>query len=128
MDIIIRAAAAAVVGSILALLLKKNTPELSLMAAMATGMTVIFLAVSLCGGIVDVLRRAVRVSGAAAMYVSPVMKCVGIGLITNLAGQVCRDAQQGTAASAVELCGVFCALYAALPLVESLLTVVERLV
>ena len=59
---------------------------------------------------------------------SPVMKCVGIGLITNLAGQVCRDAQQGTAASAVELCGVFCALYAALPLVESLLTVVERLV
>lgn len=128
MEIIIRAAAVAVVGSILALLLKKNAPELSLMTALATGLAVVWLTVSLCSGIADGLGRAVELSGAAGMYVTPVMKCVGIGLITNLAGQVCRDAQQGTAASAVELCGVFCALYVALPLVESLLAVVERLV
>jgi len=128
LDIIFRAASVAVVGSILALLLKKNTPELSMMIALATGLVVVWLTVTMCGSIADAIRRAVEISGSAAVYVTPVMKCVAIGLVTNLASQVCKDAQQGTAASAVELCGVFCALYAAMPLVESLLSVVERLV
>lgn len=123
----IRSAGVAVVGSILALLLKKNTPELSLMAALATGLAVMWMTVSLCSGIAEAIGRAVALGGSAAVYVSPVLKCVGIGLVSNLAGQVCKDAQQGTAASAIELCGVFCALYVALPLVESVLSVVEKL-
>lgn len=124
----IRAASAAVIGSILALLLKKYTPELSLLTALATGLAVVWFTASICGSIAGALRRAAEMSGVAAIYVAPVMKCVGIGLVTNLAAQVCKDADQGTAASAVELCGVFCALYVALPLIESLLAVVEKLV
>ena len=116
------------VGSVLALLLKKTTPELSLMAALATGLAVLWLSVRMCGSIIEVYGSMLSLSDTAAVYTTPVMKCVGIGLITNLAGQVCRDAQQGTAASAVELCGVFCALYTALPLVESLLSVIEKLI
>ena len=127
MDIILRAAALAVIGSILALLLKKYTPELSLLTVMAAAMAVVWLSVSLCGKVLDVLDRAVKISAGASMYIGPVMRCVGIGLVSNLAAQVCKDAQQGTAASAVEICGVFCALYCALPLVESLLSVVEKL-
>ena len=128
MEIVTRAAAAAVVGSILALLLKKYTPELSLLTALAAGLTVVWLTAEVCGSIGAALRRTVLAGGVASVYVSPVMKCVGIGLVTNLAGQVCRDAGQGSAAASVELCGVFCALYVALPLLESLLAVVERLV
>ena len=115
------------VGSILALLLKKTTPELSLLTALATGLAVLWLTVSICGNIVGVYGRVLELNAASTVYTGPVMKCVGIGLITNLAGQVCRDAQQGAAASAVELCGVFCALYVSLPLVEALLSVVEKL-
>lgn len=127
MEVIIRAAAAAVVGSILALLLKKNTPELSLVVAIATGLAVMWMTVGMCSDITEALHKAMDISGSVSIYVTPVLKCVGIGLVTNLAGQVCKDAQQGTAASAVELCGVFCALYVAMPLVESVLSVVEKL-
>ena len=45
----------------------------------------------------------------------------------HLAAQVCRDAQQGSIASAVELCGTLCALYISLPLIRSLLAIVEQL-
>ena len=48
-------------------------------------------------------------------------------MITHLAAQVCRDAQQGSIASAVELCGTLCALYISLPLIRSLLAIVEQL-
>lgn len=128
MEIIARAAAAAVIGSILALLLKKYTPELSLLTALAAGVAVAWLSASVCGRVADVLREAAAAGGVSSLYVSPVMKCVGIGLVTNLASQVCRDAGQGTVASAVEVCGTVCALYVSLPLIESLLAVVGRLV
>ena len=127
MEIVIRAAACAVVGSVLALLLKKYTPELSLSVTILTGTAVLWLASSVCARIVDALRETAEKGGISAIYLSPVLKCVAIGMVSHLASQICRDAGQGSAASAVELCASVCALYAALPLIESLLAVVERL-
>ncbi|MBR4579451.1 MAG: hypothetical protein IKO22_07590 [Oscillospiraceae bacterium] len=127
MEIVTRAAACAVVGSLLALLLRKYTPELSLLAALVTGGAVVWLCAGVCGRIVETLGTIAERSGVEAVYLSPVLKCVAIGAVTRMASQLCRDAQQGSVGAAVELCGAACALYVSLPLVESLLSVVERL-
>ncbi len=115
------------VGSLLALLLKKYTPELSLAATMVAGSVILWFSVSLCGQILDILREIALRSGVEEVYLLPVLKCVGIGIVSHLAAQTCRDAQQGSIASAVELCAVLCALYVSLPLIRSMLTLVERL-
>ena len=128
MEIVIRAAAAAVVGSILALLLRKYTPELSLSVAIVTGTVVVWIGASVCAKVTETLRSLAELGGVTAVYLTPVMKCVGIALVTQLASQICRDAQQGSAASAVELCGTVCALYVSLPLVDALLALVGKLV
>ena len=128
MDIIIRAAAAAVVGSTLALLLRKNTPDLSLVLTIATGLVIVWIASSLTGEIVMTMKNMSMAGGVSDIYLAPVMKCVGIGIVTHMSAQICRDAQQSSTASAVELCGTLCALYAALPLIQSLLATVEKLV
>ena len=127
MDIITRAAGCAVVGSLLALLLHKYTPELSLTATMITGSVILWFSVSLCGEIVDILREIAQRSGVEEVYRSPVLKCVGIGVVSHLSAQTCRDAQQGSIAAAVELCAVLCALYVSLPLIRSMLIMLERL-
>ena len=127
MEIVARAAAAAVVGSILALLLRKYTPELSLTLSVITGAVIVWISATVAGQITDLVRRLAEKGALSAIYVSPVMKCVGIGLITQLASQVCRDAQQGSIASAVELCGTLCALYVSAPLISALLSTVEKL-
>ena len=127
MEIITRAAAAAVIGSILALLLRKNIPEMSLALALITGAVIVWFSASICAEITDALREIAENGGIGSIYIAPVMKCVGIGLITHLAAQVCRDAQQGSVASAVELCGTLCALYVSVPLIRSMLAIVERL-
>ena len=126
MEIVIRAAAAAVIGSILALLLRKYTPELSLTVTILAGVIIVWLAAA-ASRISDLLREIAEKGGIDAVYLSPVLKCIGIGMITHLAAQVCRDAQQGSIASAVELCGTLCALYISLPLIRSLLAIVEQL-
>lgn len=127
MEIVTRAAGCAVVGSLLALLLRKYTPELSLLTAIATGGVIVWISVSVCGRVVETLRRIAERSGVEAVYLSPVLKCVAIGVVTHMAAQLCRDAQQGSVGAAVELCGTLCALYVSLPLIEALLSVVERL-
>lgn len=127
MEIVTRAAAAAVIGSILALLLRKYIPEISLVLALVTGAVIVWISASVCAEITDVLREIAENGGIASIYIAPVMKCVGIGLITHLSAQVCRDAQQGSVASAVELCGTLCALYVSVPLIRSMLAIVEKL-
>ena len=67
-------------------------------------------------------------TGLSPAVISPVMKCVGIGVVTRLTTDLCRDAGQSAAASAVELCGTACAMVTALPLIRSLMQLVTELV
>ena len=127
MDIIVRAGACAVIGSILALLLKKYTPEMSLSVAILTGALILYLTSSVGATVAETLRDLAEQSDIPSIYVYPVLKSVAIGMISHLAAQICRDAQQGSVASAVELCAAFCALFVSLPLLESLLSMVAQL-
>ena len=127
MEIVSRAAACAVIGSLLALLLRKYTPELSLTTTLITGMVIVWISATVCVRISDAMRDIAYRSGVDAAYLAPVLKCIGIGMVSHLAAQICRDAQQGSLGAAVELCGTLCALYVSLPLIESLLVTVDKL-
>ena len=127
MEIVVRAAAIAVVGSVLSLLLRRQTAELSLSLTVATGMLIVWFSATVAAQIVHTLRTLAEKTELSALYTTPVLKCVGIGVVTHLAAQICRDAQQTSVGSAVELCGTLCALYVSLPLIESLLSTVEKL-
>ena len=127
MEIIARAAAVAVVGSILALLLQKYGAEQALALTVVTGLLIVWISATVGSGILEALRRLAEKGSVSTLYTAPVLKCVGIGLVTHLASQICRDARQGSVGAAVELCGTLCALYVSLPLIESLLSTVETL-
>ena len=127
MEIITRAAAIAVVGSILALLLRRHAAEQSLLLTVATGVLIVWISATVASGLLEALRRLAEKGAVSTLYTAPVLKCVGIGLVTHLASQICADAGQGSTGAAVELCGTLCALYVSLPLIESLLATVERL-
>ena len=88
MEIVIRAAAAAVIGSILALLLRKYTPELSLTVTILAGVIIVWLAAAVASRISELLREIAENGGIDALYLSPVLKCIGIGMTTHLAAQV----------------------------------------
>ena len=96
--------------------------------AIVTGGFVLRISADLASRISEHIRSIALSGGVSTVYLSPVLKCVGIGLVTHLASQICRDAQQGSVASAVDLCGTLCALYVSLPLIRSLLATVEKLV
>ena len=127
MEIVLKAAALGVTGSILALLLRGRAPEMSLLLTMAVGIFVLGLFLRLTEDILAVARSAAEIGGLSSAILSPVLKCVGIGIVTHLAAQICRDASQSSLAAVVELCGAFAAVYVSLPLLRTLLSMIGEL-
>lgn len=123
-----KAAATALAGAILSLLLKKTAPELGFALNIAICLLAAGLGVEVLEGLTELLDLAREQTGLSPAVVSPVLKCVGIGVVTRLAADMCKDAGQGAIASAVELCGTACALTAALPLVRTLLEMIGDMV
>ena len=72
-----------------------------------------------------VVADASRTSKTICLAVSPSLKAVGIGVLTQISAGVCDDAKQSAVARLVELCGGLLALYAALPLLEAVLELIE---
>lgn len=127
MSILLKAAAIGIAGAVICLLLKKTAPELGLMVSIGVSLLAAGLGVRLLEEIVELLKLAEEQAALSTALVSPVIKCMGIGVVTRLSVDLCKDAGQGAAASAVELCGTACALTAALPLVRTLLQMISEM-
>ncbi len=128
MTILLKAAVTGVAGAVMTLLLKRSAPELGLALSAALSLFGVALAMQLAAGLADILAMVREDTGLSPAVVGPVLKCVGIGIVTRLSADVCRDAGQSAAASAVELCGAACALVTASPLLRSLLTTIREFV
>ena len=127
MTALVQAAALGLIGAVLTLLLKKNAPELALALSLAVCLIGAGLALELFAQLREVIDLARERTGLSPAIVSPVLKCGGIGVVTRLAADLCKDAGQGAAASMVELCGAACAIVTALPLIRSLLQMIGDL-
>ena len=124
MELIIKAAVVGVAGTILALLLRKNSPELALLLSFAVGFVVLALVLNVFASLREVINMAADLTGMSPAILLPVLKCVGIGILSKLAADLCRDASQSSIATSVELAGAVCAMYTALPLIKTLLQMI----
>ena len=126
MTILLKAAATGIAGAILAMVLKRSAPELGLALSVAVSLLGALLAMELISGLGDLLKTVQEETGLSPAVIGPVMKCVGVGIVTRLAADICRDAGQSAAASSVELCGAACALVTSLPLIHAMLAAVRE--
>lgn len=127
MEIVIKAASALLIGSVLALVLKKDSPIMALLLTAAA----VFAAVSLSAGaleeITEFLRTLSDEAGVTSAGVSAVLKTTGIAIVTKIASGVCRDASQTAASEAVELTGSIAALFTAMPFMRAVFDMVKSL-
>lgn len=128
MELLIKTAAAAVAASLVCLLLKKSNPELAIPLSAAVCAGAVLLLGGLLRPLMELLTRAAEMGGVSPAVLMPVIKSVGIGICSRVAADLCKDSGQGAMAQCVELAGTVCALYTALPLMESLLDMLETLI
>jgi stage III sporulation protein AD len=127
MEVMMRVAAVAVVGSLCALLLKKQTAELALVLALCTCGVILYLVLTQMGQVLALLRRLVDLAQIDQTLVEPLLKTVAVAIITTLTAAVAKDGGQSAVAVAVELAGSFVALLLGAPLVYAVLSLLEGL-
>ncbi|NLV50631.1 MAG: stage III sporulation protein AD [Clostridiales bacterium] len=128
MDLLIKGAAVCIGASVLALVLKKSNPEMSMLIGLLAAVMALAEALLLFTSVRDFLTGIEAASGISSVFYAPVLKALGLSLAAEFAANVCRDAGQGAAASAVEFLGVISALYVSLPLISSVMDMLGRLI
>lgn len=127
MEQLVRFAAAALLATVVCLLLRRSNPELQLPLSLVVCILILRGAAALLRPAQTLMETAVSLSGLSPVYFLPVLKCVGIGILAKGAAELCRDGGQSALAGAVELGASAAALYVSLPLLTTLLELLGRL-
>ena len=128
MELMIKAAAAALSAAAMVQLIKRSNPELSLLLSVCAVTVILIAAMGFLGGLKELTNAVKTIAGSNETLTGPVLKCVAIAIITKVTAELCKDASQGAAASAVELAGTVCAMSAAMPLIMSMLKMIGGMV
>lgn len=118
---IIAAAAAGLVGTVLALILGQYRPEFRMLVTAAVTLLLMAMVLEQLSPVLEQLRSTMELTGLTGDYATILFKAVGICLLTQLAGDICRDSGESSIASKIELAGRTAILLTAMPLIQEVL-------
>lgn len=120
-------AAAAVIAAICAVAIRKLVPEIAMILALTAAVSILLSCTAALSDVFSVLQKIGQTGGISQALVEPVTKIVGISIITRITAEICRDAKESGLASVVETAGAILSLFAVLPLMLSVLTLISQL-
>ncbi len=128
MELVLKAAAVAFIGSLFCLVLRKYVPEVALLLGIVTGGSVLLIMVGTWEQVQMGLDMLMSYTGLDESLTTPILKVTVIAVLTKLTSQICRDAGEGTVAVCCELAGTLGALAAAMPLLERIMDLIAGLI
>lgn len=127
MDEAVKLSVLAVVGALCALTIRRQTPELTVVLGLVTGALILGFALSAVSDLWDFLDELTALAGLSPAVLSPLIKTIGIGMVTHIAASLCRDAGESGIAAFAETAGGVLALWTALPLMRSVVELITGL-
>lgn len=123
----IKVAAVAIIAALCAVVIKKQVPELGLVLGLLAGALILSFSITALKSVKELMESLANAAGLSPAVLTPVIKTVGIAIITKLTAEVCRDAKEGGIAAFVETAGAAGALFVCLPLMEAVLSTIGEL-
>ena len=121
----LRWSAVVLVGVILALVVGRQSKDMSLLLSLAVCVMVCIAALGFLEPVTGLLRELRRLGNLDSEAVSIALKCAGIGLLSELIGLICADAGESALGKTFELMSAAAILWLSLPLIRELLTLIE---
>ena len=115
MESVVRLAAAAVAAALCAVVVKQHAREVGAVLALAAGALLLGAALGAIEEVRALADELGELIGLSPAVLAPVLKTVGIAILTRIAAELCRDAGEGGIAAAAETAGAAAAVLAALP-------------
>ena len=128
MDTVGKLIAAALLCSVICLLLKKQAPELTLCLCVLVCALCFLTSFPFFSPVLAFVRRLEEITGLSQAVFAPLFKTAAIGLLSQLAGTLCRDSGQQALGQTIEICSGFLCIYLALPLLEMVLSLLQTMI
>lgn len=125
---ITRVIALGLAGTVLSVLLKKESPQIAMLTAAVTGILIFLMLCAPLGNLISLLKETAEQAGVGEGYFSIVLKVIGIAYLTQFGSQLCADAGENSVAAKIELAGKVLMMTAAAPVLTGLLEMVMNLV
>ncbi len=113
-------AAVAFVAAVLSLALKKEQPAFAFLVSVCAAAGILATMTQQMRPVMEWLQTLDGILPGGG--IDALLRVMGIALVAQLAGDLCREAGMSAAATAAELCGRLLALLQALPLLQELLS------
>lgn len=122
-----QAAVLCVIGALLALVIKRGSPETAMLLTLGAAVVVLLSLADSLKELLGFLTELTEQSGLPGTLFVPLYKTVGIALVVKVGGNLCRDAGETALSSVVETAGAVCALLTAVPLLRAVLALLVEL-
>lgn len=120
-------AVVAIVGALCAVVIKPHAREIALAVSLCAGAVILLGVLQAAGEIRELFSTLAEAAGLAPAVLSPMLKTVGISILTRITAALCRDAGEGGVASFVEVAGAALALVVTAPLLRAVLDTLSAL-
>ena len=118
-------AAIGLLGAVFGTLLRKQTPELSLLLVLCAGIGMLYFVADGLGMVLEFLKEMAHLAGVEDELLQPVVKTVAISILTKLTMEICRSAGESGLAVFVEICGTVLAVCVSVPLIRAVAVLME---
>lgn len=111
----------ALIAAVLSVLLRNHRPEISLQIGIVTGVIIFLLMLFKISAVIEVLQDLANKVNIDLIYITTVLKIIGIAYITTFGAEVCRDAGESSIASKIEFAGKILIMILAVPILMAVL-------
>lgn len=123
----VKVAAIGVAAVLLAMPLKNGKAEYSMLLTMAACLLLFTIAVSKLSNLVELVHRLEDYMNEGSIYITILLKMLGITFVAEFASNLCQDAGYAAVAGQIEFMGKLLVLGISMPILLSLLDAVTSL-
>lgn len=128
MEYIIKLSLICIISGVFSLLLKKTNPEMALLLGTCTVIFSFYCFTDLYYEVSNQLKQWQDNLMFPKEYFVPLVKCLGIAIVTQFGINICKDAGQSAVAMGLQLCGNVATALCILPLLDHLFSIIEGLI
>ena len=117
----------AIITAVAALLLKGTKPELAFAVTIAGGIILLLFAFKIFKGSLTIFQKITDITGIESSIVKILLKMVGIGYLVEFSAGILNDFGQSNLGDKLVFCGKIIVLVLAVPILESVLNLIVKL-
>ena len=117
-----------IVGMVLAVLIKNYRPEIAIQISIAAAAIIFLITAPYLKSVLIMFEEIADQVGINTLHMGIVLKVIGAAYITQFAAELCKDAGESAIASKIEFAGKVVIMMMSMPIVYSVLNLVNDMV